>query len=85
MEYELTDELISQLCMFMRVTEFLENHPEEVNSNAQFKEHSVKFCATMKNIWNALTEEQQNIVLEEHKRQLKMIGNEPSSKKRRKK
>ena len=85
MEYKLTDELISQLCMFKRVAEFLEAHPEEVNSNPEFKNHSVKFCAVMKNIWDSLTEEQQNIVLEEHKRQLKIIENQPSSKKKRKK
>lgn len=85
MKYELTPELIAQLCTYMRLVELFENNPDAVNSNAEFKERSVQFTATMKNIWDALTEEQQNIILEEYKKQSKVIENEQSSKKKKKK
>jgi hypothetical protein len=67
---ELTEEQINEICMMMRVTDLLNSNPEIINSNPALKKESELISKKVKEIWDNLTEEQHNKVLEEFKKQM---------------
>lgn len=69
MESELTDEQIDQLCMFMRVIDFLRKNQAVFETNAEMKETYELTCSTVNKLMDLLTEEQRNEVLEIYKMQ----------------
>lgn len=73
-EQKLTNEQISQLCMFMRVIDVLQKNRNIWNENPQMKEAYDKHCYHVNSIMEMLSEEQRNKVLKEHKLQAQKIA-----------
>lgn len=70
MKQELSDKSISHICMYMRVIDLMKNNPEILNENSEMKLEFEKVCGLVNQMMELLTEEQRDIVLEEHKRQI---------------
>ena len=74
MEEELTEEMINELCSFMRTVEFMKKNEKIWKSNPEVKKTYDDASRGLNEIMEALTEEQKNIVLEMHRKQLKNIN-----------
>lgn len=71
---EFTEELISKICMDMRTVDILKSNYHHFEHNAEMKECFERICDLVNQMMEALTAEQLDIVLEEHKRQLEEIA-----------
>ena len=69
MEKELTEEQINRLCADLRAYEFLMNTKDVWGGNAEIMKQFILLEDGMKKIMEALTDEQRDRVLEEHKLQ----------------
>lgn len=74
MEVELTDDMISQLCMYMRTIDLFNKHPEILDPAPDIKEKVEIIKEKVDQIFSLLTEEQCNEVLEIHRIQLQEIA-----------
>ena len=81
-EQKLTNEQISQLCMFMRVIDTLQKNKNIWNENPQMKEAYDKTCFHVSSIMEMLSEEQRNKVLEAHKLQAQKIAKQEAKKRK---
>ncbi len=84
MERDLTNEEISQLCMYMRVIDFMRKNQKVLDENAEMKKNYDKLCLTVNELMENISEEQRDEVLEEHKIQLEEIAKEEAKKQRKK-
>ena len=85
MEHDLTNEEISQLCMYMRVIDFMRKNQNVLDQNAEMKKNYDKLCLTVNELMENISEEQRDEVLEEHKIQMEEIAKEEAKKQRKKK
>ena len=74
MEPELTEEEISHFCVFMRMIDLFNEHPEVLAENAEIKEKYDLLCAGVNSMFEMLTDEQRDFLLEQHKLQLEEIN-----------
>lgn len=84
MEREMTDKEISQLCMYMRVIDFMGKNQEIVSKNEEMKKNYDQLCLTVNEIMENISDEQRDEVLEVHKIQLEEIAKEEAKKQRKK-
>jgi hypothetical protein len=82
---ELTDDMINELCSYLRVIDLMQKNPEMVNSNAELKKEYEAVCKTTNDIMEALTEEQRDKVLETHRLQLIFLSGQQAAKQTKKK
>ncbi len=79
MQEEITDEQISQLCMYMRIIELMKRNPQ-VLEKKEIKKGYDDLCKKVDVIMKLLSPEEMNIVLETHKKQLQEIEEEEAKK-----
>ena len=82
---ELTDDLINELCSYLRVIDLMQKNPEIVNSNAELKKEYEAVCKTTNDIMEALSDEQRDKVLETHRSQLIYLSEQQAAKQTKKK
>lgn len=82
---ELTDDMINELCSYLRVIDLMQKNPDIVNSNAELKQEYEKVCKTTNDIMEALSDEQRDKVLETHRLQLIYLAEQKASKQKKKK
>ncbi len=70
MSKKLTDQQVSELCAAMRSLEFLEKHHNDIDTIPGMKAEEENLKKVINTIWDAIDEDEQNCVLEEHKRQI---------------
>ena len=80
MERKLTDEEISNICMFMRVSELLKNNQHIMVDHPEFKQAYDMLKIKMDQILEMLTQEEIDEILEEHKAQLEILAEEEDKK-----
>jgi len=85
MERELTDEQISEICMFMRVIDLMRKNQKILSENEEIKKQYDKLCLLVSHLMENISEEQRDEVLEEHKIQLEEIAKKEAKKQRKKK
>ena len=85
MERELTDEQISQICMYMRVIDFMRKNQKVLDENLEMKKNYEKLCLTVNDLMENISDEQRDEVLEVHKIQLEEIAKKEAKKQRKKK
>jgi|GEM_PF-2095064 len=73
MEREMTNKEISQLCMYMRVIDFMGKNQEIISKNEEMKKNYDQLCLTVNEIMENISDEQRDEVLEVHKMQLEEI------------
>ncbi len=61
---ELDDEMINQLCMYMRVIDLFQKNSNEIENNEELKETVQNLNAKVKELMDMLTDEQKDLVLE---------------------
>jgi hypothetical protein len=84
MERELTDEQVSQLCMYMRVIDFMGKNQKILDENVEMKKQYENLRLTVSQIIDNISEEERDAVLEIHKIQLEEIAKQEAKKQRRK-
>jgi len=84
MEREMTDKEISQLCMYMRVIDFMGKNQKILSENEEMKMNYDKLCLTVNEIMENISDEQRDEVLEVHKIQLEEIAKKEAKKLRKK-
>jgi len=84
MERELTDEQVSQLCMYMRVIDFMGKNQKVLDENVEMKKQYENLRLTVSQIIDNISEEERDAVLEIHKIQLEEIAKQEAKKQRRK-
>ena len=84
MERELTDEQVSQLCMYMRVVDFMGKNQKILDENVEMKKQYENLRLTVSQIMESISEEEWDEVLEIHKIQLEEIAKQEAKKQRRK-
>ena len=85
MERDLTNEEISQLCMYMRVIDFMRKNQKVLDENLEMKKNYEKLCLTVNDLMENISDEQRDEVLEVHKIQLEEIAKKEAKKQRKKK
>ena len=85
MERQLTDEQLSELCIYMRIIDLSKANEQVVDKSPAFKQDIKLLCKKVEEIMAILSEEEQDMVLEEHRLQLQQIQEAKVSKKRTKK
>jgi len=80
MKGELTNDQISQVCMYMRVVEYMKKNEKILSENEEMKKNYEKLCLTVAEIMESITDEQRDEVLEVHKKQLKQIAKQEAKK-----
>ena len=85
MERELTDEQVSQLCMYMRVIDFMGKNQKILDENVEMKKQYENLRLTVSQIIDNISEEERDAVLEIHKIQLEEIAKKEAKKQRKKK
>ena len=73
---ELTDELISKLCTYMRVIDLMKRNPQILTENDEMKQKFDMLCQNVNLVMERLTDKQRDQVLEIHKLQLEEIAKE---------
>jgi hypothetical protein len=84
-EYKLTEEIINRLCSDLRAIDFCNKHTNELNSIPEFKDSFEALTKGVKQIWDLLSEEQRDKVLEEHKSQMADIAKQQAKNKKKEK
>ena len=84
MERELTDEQVSQLCMYMRVVDFMGKNQKILDENPEMKKQYENLRLTVSQIIDNISEEERDAVLEIHKIQLEEIAKQEAKKQRKK-
>ena len=84
MERELTDEQVSQLCMYMRVIDFMGKNQKILDENVEMKKQYENLRLTVSQIIDNISEEERDAVLEIHKIQLEEIAKQEAKKQRKK-
>ena len=84
MERELTDEQVSQLCMYMRVIDFMGKNQKILDENVEMKKQYENLRLTVSQIIDNISEEERDAVLEIHKIQLEEIAMEQAKKQAKK-
>jgi len=84
MEYELSDDEINHLCMFMRVIDLMKKNHIIVDSNPEMKNEIEKLNKWVKELMDKLTDEQRDMVLETHKIQAEYLEKALKRKEKRK-
>ena len=84
MERELTDEQVSQLCMYMRVIDFMGKNQKVLDENVEMKKQYENLRLTVSQIIDNISEEERDAVLEIHKIQLEEIAKQEAKKQRKK-
>ena len=84
MERELTDEQVSQLCMYMRVIDFMGKNQKILDENVEMNKQYENLRLTVSQIIDNISEEERDAVLEIHKIQLEEIAKQEAKKQRRK-
>jgi hypothetical protein len=74
MEQELTDEEIAEICLFMRVIDFLKKNPEILREHQVLKRNYEELSAKINELIASLSDEQLNEVLEAHNIQLQELN-----------
>lgn len=74
MDHKLTDEQISELCMFMRVSDLLRENKHLFKDNHEFMKSFQKIQANVNEILESLSPEEIDEILEEHKLQLDYLA-----------
>lgn len=72
-EEEFTDDFIEEMCISMYTIELLKKFPEITEENSEIKEQYDNLCTALSNVLSQLTEEQCNILLEQHRQTLLQI------------
>jgi len=85
MEPKLTDEQISEICMYMRVIDLMRKNQKILSENEEIKKQYDKLCLLVSHLMENISEEQRDEVLEEHKIQLEEIAKKEAKKQRKKK
>ena len=85
MERDLTNEEISQLCMYMRVIDFMRKNQKVLDENLEMKKNYEKLCLTVNDLMENISDEQRDEVLEVHKIQLEEIAKKEAKTQRKKK
>ena len=85
MERQLTDEQLSELCMYMRIIDLSKANGPVVDKSPAFKQGIDLLSKKVAEIMATLSEEEQDMVLEEHRLQLQQIREEKVTKKQTKK
>jgi len=67
---ELTEDDIAHLCMFMRVIDVLTDSPDILAENAEIRKHYEELRVRFDALFGLLTDEQRDMVLEQHRLQL---------------
>jgi len=80
----MTDKEISQLCMYMRVIDFMGKNQKILSENEEMKMNYDKLCLTVNEIMENISDEQRDEVLEVHKIQLEEIAKKEAKKLRKK-
>jgi hypothetical protein len=83
MEEKLTDEQISNLCMYMRVIDLLKSRPDLLDENPEMKKHLEMICSNVDKIMETISDEQRDEVLEVHKIQLEQIAKNEARKQKK--
>ena len=73
-EVELTEEMIAQTCMFLRVIDLMDRNHEIIKDNEDLQKTMVEVKENVKLIMDLLTPEQQDYVLEVHKVQSEYLA-----------
>jgi len=85
MEHELTNEEISQICMYMRVIDFMGKNQKVLSENPEIKENYDKLRLMVSELMENISDDQRDEVLEVHKIQLEEIAKKEAKKQRKKK
>jgi len=85
MEHELTNEEISQICMYMRVIDFMGKNQRVLSENPEIKKNYDKLCLMVSELMENISDDQRDEVLEVHKIQLEEIAKKEAKKQRKKK
>ncbi|WP_320054334.1 hypothetical protein [uncultured Acetobacteroides sp.] len=75
MSMSLSDEEINQICMYMRIVDFMRDNQEMVESNPEMVELVAQLNTCVGKIMDVLTDEEKDELLEEHRFQLEEIRN----------
>lgn len=73
---ELDDEMVNQLCMYMRVIDLFQKNEEEIDDNDELKETVQNLNAKVKELMDMLTDEQKDLVLEVYQLQKQEMESE---------
>jgi len=84
MERELTDEQISQICMYMRVIDFMGKNQKVLNEHVEMKEQYDKLRLVVSQIMEKISEEERDELLEIHKIQLEELAKKEAKKQSKK-
>jgi hypothetical protein len=84
MEQKLTDEQISNLCMYMRVIDLLKSRPDLLDENPEMKKQLEMICSNVDKVMESISDEQRDEVLEAHKMQLEEIAQKEARKQAKK-
>jgi hypothetical protein len=79
---ELSRDMINEICMMMRVCDLFKDNAAGIDEVPGMKETVAEFNRLLKEIWDTLSDEQRDVVLQEHKAQIAVIREEQALKKK---
>jgi hypothetical protein len=79
-KYELSKEEVDRICSYLRAIDFFNKHQDKLEVVAALKEEADSMREKVKVLWEQLTEEQRDHILEVHKVQSEFVAKELSRK-----